>query len=108
MPPAVIRTYLPALKITENSAQPESERRNEHISAYTNKSAEKDCAAALGLTDEQIAKIDELMAIRKPGIQGEMRYALAHAKRTALISPRKSHPANRFSPDSAESFWTKS
>ena len=84
MPPAVIRTYLPALKITENYAQPESERRNEHISAYTNKSAEKDCAAALGLTDEQIAKIDELMAIRKPGIQGEMRYALAHAKKNGV------------------------
>ena len=84
MPPAVIRTYLPALKITENYAQPESERRNEHISAYTNKSAEKACAAALGPTDEQIAKIDELMAIRKPGIQGEMRYALAHAKKNGV------------------------
>lgn len=61
IPPAVIRTYLAALKSTK-----------------------KDCAAALGLTDEQIAQIDELMAIRKAGIQGEMRYTLAQAKKNGV------------------------
>ena len=61
VPPALIRTYLTAVQITK-----------------------KDCAAALGLTDEQIAQIDELMAIRKAGIQGEMRYALAQAKKNGV------------------------
>ena len=88
VPPALIRTYLAAVQITKNSAQHESEGKHEdkseHISGCTNKSAEEVCAQALGLTDEQIAQIDELMAIRKAGIQGEMRYALAQAKKNGI------------------------
>ena len=65
--PAVIRAYL-LTKYEQN----------------VDKVAEK-----LHLREEQIAQIEELEALRRSGIQAEMRYARAQAKKNGILLPEQ-------------------
>lgn len=77
VPPALIRTYLAAAKIAENSVPPES-------GAAAAEAARKNCGVSLGLTNEQILQIEELRTVRKSAIQGEMKYVLAQADKNGV------------------------
>ena len=77
VPPALIRTYLAAAKIAENSVPPES-------GVAAAEAARKSCGVSLGLTDEQILQIEELRTIRKSAVQGEMKYALVQAEKNGI------------------------
>lgn len=65
--PAIIRAYL-LTKYEQN----------------VDKVAEK-----LHLREEQIAQIEELEALRRSGIQAEMRYARAQAKKNGILLPEQ-------------------
>ncbi len=65
--PAIIRAYL-LTKYEQN----------------VDKAAEK-----LHLREEQIAQIEELEALRRSGIQAEMRYARAQAKKNGILLPEQ-------------------
>lgn len=65
--PAIIRAYL-LTKYEQN----------------VDKAAEK-----LHLREEQIAQIEELEALRRSGIQAEMRYACAQAKKNGILLPEQ-------------------
>lgn len=65
--PAIIRAYL-LTKYEQN----------------VDKIAEK-----LHLREEQIAQIEELEALRRSGIQAEMRYARAQAKKNGILLPEQ-------------------
>lgn len=46
-------------------------------------------AEKLHLREEQIAQIEELEALRRSGIQAEMRYARAQAKKNGILLPEQ-------------------
>ena len=80
-------TYAKAKKFQEKLEELQKTIQPATIRAYlfTKEQNVENVAEKLQLSEEQIAQIDELEAIRMSGIQAEMQYALAQAEKNGIF-----------------------